>query len=155
MNIHVPMTFESVVELRFLTSVPTQIVSPQASKPIIGLIQDSLLGTYFLSQQTNLTYQEVMKLICSVYAVSDLLPSPDKTSPKGLTWTGSQILSQFLPKITYDKKIKVNDTLFNHVKIDNGHMVSGILDKDTVAKKSGGLIHITWNDHHDRVSRFP
>jgi DNA-directed RNA polymerase beta' subunit len=46
MNCHLPRSIQTKVELQLLTSVPTQIVSPQASKPVMGMVQDGLLGSY-------------------------------------------------------------------------------------------------------------
>ena len=46
MNIHVPQTLESQVELKYLSSVSNNLISPQSSKPNMAIVQDSLLGAY-------------------------------------------------------------------------------------------------------------
>jgi len=131
---HVPSTLESVAELKYLTSVPTQIVSPQASKPVMGLVQDSLLGIYLLSQCTKITLEEMMRLICSTSNYSENLPAHLPNNPR---WTAQQLMSMFLPQIAYKK---------GNVEIMGGQMLSGILDSTTVGKKNNSLFHITWND---------
>lgn len=44
MNMHVAQTHETRAEMRELMMVPKNIVSPQANKPVIGIVQDTLLG---------------------------------------------------------------------------------------------------------------
>jgi hypothetical protein len=39
-----PQTHETRAEMRELMMVPKNIVSPQANKPVIGIVQDTLLG---------------------------------------------------------------------------------------------------------------
>src|SRR3990170_1683761 len=87
MNIHVPRSLQTKVELIQLTSVPTQVVSPQASKPVMGLVQDSLLGCYrFTSDKARLgqtgrpgyyNYDEVMHILQSTNVYTGVLPPPD------------------------------------------------------------------------------
>ena len=44
MNMHVPQSISSMCELRNLVSVNYQIISPRENKPIITIVQDTLLG---------------------------------------------------------------------------------------------------------------
>ena len=44
MNMHVPQSISSMCELRNLVSVNYQIISPRENKPIITVVQDTLLG---------------------------------------------------------------------------------------------------------------
>jgi DNA-directed RNA polymerase II subunit RPB1 len=166
MNMHVPMTLESVVELRFLASIPTQIVSPQASKPVMGLVQDSLLGTYLLTQCKSLTHHDMTKLICSVSSFSEDLPLPEKNKDgQDPRWSSQQMLSMFLPEITYKKgarkesekekemRLKAPKTDVSveeqngAIDIVAGKMSKGVLDSNSVGKKNNSLFHIAWNDH--------
>uniref|UniRef100_A0A6C0BL64 DNA-directed RNA polymerase n=1 Tax=viral metagenome TaxID=1070528 RepID=A0A6C0BL64_9ZZZZ len=145
------MTLESVVELRMIASVPTQIVSPQASKPVMSMVQDSLLGTYLLSQSQSLTLEEMTRLMCAVSAFSENLPPPAQPGPDP-RWTGSQLISLFLPNISYKKKSP--DGTKTLVEIAGGQLSSGgILDSNQVGKKNGSLFHITWNDYGPGAAR--
>lgn len=173
------MTLESVVELRLLASVPTQIVSPQASRPVMGLVQDSCLGTYLLTKQPELTMREMMHFLCSVSSFSEKLPSPiNATNPLDPRWSSQQLLSQFLPEITFkkegkypttpvpttpgvcanpenQKEGKLNTSVPKEGEIDivGGKMRVGVLDNNTIGKKNNSLFHITWNDHGPIVCR--
>merc|ERR1711933_160363 len=44
MNMHVPQTPEVRAEIKGLMMVPLNIVSPQRNKPVIGIVQDTLIG---------------------------------------------------------------------------------------------------------------
>lgn len=44
MNLHVPQSEETRAELREIAAVPRQIISPQANKPVMGIVQDTLCG---------------------------------------------------------------------------------------------------------------
>lgn len=44
MNMHVPQSFETRAEVLELMMVPKCIVSPQSNRPVMGIVQDTLLG---------------------------------------------------------------------------------------------------------------
>ena len=46
MNMHVPQSIQTSVELRELPRVPSQIISPRMNSPVISPVQDTLLGIY-------------------------------------------------------------------------------------------------------------
>ena len=47
MNMHVPQSIQTSVELRELARVPSQIISPRMNSPVISPVQDTLLlGIY-------------------------------------------------------------------------------------------------------------
>lgn len=56
MNMHVPQSYETCAELKYITHVPKQIVAPKNNAPVMGLVQDALLGIYlFTMRDTFLT----------------------------------------------------------------------------------------------------
>lgn len=50
MQLHVPQDYATVAELGGLMDVSEMIVSSQSNKPIIGVIQDALVGTYLMTR---------------------------------------------------------------------------------------------------------
>jgi DNA-directed RNA polymerase II subunit RPB1 len=56
MNMHVPQSITSVCELKNLVSVKYQIVSPRENKPIITIVQDTLLGINKLTKSEKINY---------------------------------------------------------------------------------------------------
>ena len=55
MNMHGPQDEESQAELMYLAAVPRQIISPQNNQSIVGIFQDSLLGSHRLTRE-NITF---------------------------------------------------------------------------------------------------
>lgn len=51
MNMHVAQTHETRAEMANLMMVPRNIVSPQANKPVMGIVQDALLGTRMMTKR--------------------------------------------------------------------------------------------------------
>ena len=56
MNMHVPQSIQAVSELINIASVNKQIISPRENKPIITIVQDTLLGIYKLTQSRVLEF---------------------------------------------------------------------------------------------------
>ena len=42
MNLHVPQSMETRAEVSELMIVPRQIITPQANRPVMGIVQDTL-----------------------------------------------------------------------------------------------------------------
>ena len=58
MNMHVPQSMHAVVELIHIASVNKQIISPRENKPIITIVQDTLLGIYKLTHSQVIRFSE-------------------------------------------------------------------------------------------------
>ena len=54
MNLHVPQSIVTHIELDLISGVGKQIVSPQNGGPSVGLIQDTATGLYKLTKNTTL-----------------------------------------------------------------------------------------------------
>ena len=81
MNMHVCRSLQSIYELKMLAAVPTQIVSPQASAPVMGLVQDSMLGMYRITKDNRPDYRRmnlmnIMHLAGWTNAYQGVLPEP-------------------------------------------------------------------------------
>ncbi len=150
MNIHICLTLEAVNELKCLASTSTQTITPQSSSPIVGLVQDSLLGIYLFTKGTNLTTQQMMRLTGWINSYNGKLPMPKIIGERPL-WTAQQMMSMFLPPITYNR---VNDKDPSaSVVINGGQMTSGVLDKTTLGVKNNSLFHVSWNDYGPLTTR--
>lgn len=119
MNMHVPQTIMARAEAEEIMGVKHNIITAQGNCPVIGLIQDSLLGVYLLCGAT-LKRHEAMQVA---------------QGPSGLT--GREIISTALPDLNYER---------NGVKIVQGRFLEGTLTKKDVGKSNGSLIHIIYND---------
>ena len=138
MNIHVPISAQTVAEIRFIASVPTQIVSPQKHEPIIGFVQDSILGCYKLSKEgTEISIEKVMRLLSRIRNYTGKIPEPAGQNAGGAYWTAQQIITMILPFITYDN---------GSVSIKGGIMNKGIINKKIVGATKNSIFHAVWND---------
>jgi DNA-directed RNA polymerase II subunit RPB1 len=93
MNMHVPQSLETMAEIKELMLVPKQILAPQANKPCMGIVQDSLLGTMKMTERDTFIEKELaMQLLMwmpdkSFQVGCFKLPTPAVLKPKPL-WTG-------------------------------------------------------------------
>lgn len=53
MNMFVPQNYETFAEIKEIMAVPLQIVSPQSNKPVMGIVQDALLGIMLFTRRDN------------------------------------------------------------------------------------------------------
>jgi len=205
MNMHVPQSINAVCELKNLVSVKYQIISPRENKPIITIVQDTLLGMNKLTKTEKITYvnksegdmyfnentnmypvsesieqktivdestyfnkTQLMNIICNLSTFNGNIPEPTRQLMyEGESidlWSGKSIVSYILPNnlnlemenSSYDNNTsdKFNNKL-NKIKIVNGELIQGSLDKNVFTKTSKGLIHTIYNDYgHDRASDF-
>jgi DNA-directed RNA polymerase II subunit RPB1 len=150
MNLHMPQDDESEIELRHLAAVPYQLISPANNNSIIGVFQDSLIGSYlFTRENIKFTPREAMNLLAAY-------PRVNETAFKsGEDLSNFDVLSQILPPLTLKYKKKVfgeknpNEdyaTSNNVVEIRNGRMMRGQIDKSVLGGGGVGLIQRVCND---------
>jgi DNA-directed RNA polymerase II subunit RPB1 len=145
MNMHMPQNDEAEMELKHLAAIPHQIISPANNNSIIGIFQDSLLGSYLITRDNvSFTRKEAMNLLEKTInpdiSIFDLL---DKE-----TYSPHELISTILPGISLDyKKDDDNKTNSNHILIKNGIMKHGQLDKGVFGKSGKGLIQRIYNDY--------
>jgi len=99
MNMHLRQSLETKAEIMEIMHVPKQIVSPQSNRPVMGIVQDSLIGVKLFTHRDNFIKLDVlMNLIMWIeeFDYSEI-PLPAVLKPEPLC-TGKQIFSMFLPK---------------------------------------------------------
>ena len=148
MNMHMPQDEEAEAELKNLAAVPYQIISPAKNQSIIGIFQDSLLGSYRLTRpNVSFTPRDAMNLLMAHNGINEGL-----FATRSERITSFQILSQIMPSITMKYKTKGfgdNDDFATSpgvFEIVDGKYLRGQLDKDVLGGGSNGLITRTCND---------
>ena len=148
MNMHMPQDEEAEAELKNLAAVPYQIISPAKNQSIIGIFQDSLLGSYRLTRPgVSFTPRDAMNLLMAHNGVNEGL-----FASRAERITSFQILSQIMPSFTMKYKTKGfgdNDDFATSpgvLEIVDGKYLRGQLDKDVLGGGSNGLITRTCND---------
>ncbi|GFH17710.1 DNA-directed RNA polymerase subunit, partial [Haematococcus lacustris] len=161
MNMHVAQSHETRAEMRELMMVPKNIVSSQANKPVIGIVQDTLLGCrLMLKRDTFLEKDLLMNILMSIDDWDGTVPMPLILKPRPL-WSGKQVFSMFLPDVNMtrtcawhkdnDKKdLSLDDS---QVLIRRGELVTGCLCKKSLGTTGAGLVHVTWMEHGPDTTR--
>jgi len=152
MNLHVPQSDETRSEVKNLCMVPRQIVSPQKNSPLMGIVQDTLLGAYKMTRRDVFcTIDQVMNIMLWVQNWDGIVPEPAVIKPRPL-WTGKQIFSMCLPKeLNIDqpkaesKPSPFNDEADESIRIMRGELIYGQIVKKVVGATGGGVIHVIFN----------
>ena len=152
MNAHIPQSYEASTELSEIAAVPHQIITPRHAKPLIGVVQDSLVGSYRLTRpHVDFNRREFMNMMMWNKRFEGAVPKGLKVAEgKQARWTGQQILTQLMPPINLEMGnglYKDNKSQENYVKIREGVVEQGIFDKDIFSKPSKGIVHVTYRDY--------
>jgi DNA-directed RNA polymerase II subunit RPB1 len=156
MNLHMPQDPESESELKNLAAVPYQIISPANNSSIIGIYQDSMLGSYrFTREGIDFTQKDAMNLLMMFKRVN-----PDGLKRKSNEKVSNfEVLSQILPPLSlkvknkqYDGDKEKPDSSNNIIEIIDGKYIRGQMDKGILGSGTKGLIHRVCNDFGNMAS---
>ncbi|GMI36943.1 hypothetical protein TrCOL_g7025 [Triparma columacea] len=164
MNLHVPQSLPARAEAELMMLSPRVIVSGQSNRPVMGIVQDSLLASQRMTKRDVFIEKDLMyNLLMWVVDWDGIIPAPAILKPKPL-WTGKQVFSLICPKVnlvnkgnTHPKEGVPNtlNVFDSQVVIRKGELLAGIVDKKTIGTGMGGLIHTSWLDvGHDETRRF-
>ena len=141
-----------MVELEEIAAVPHHIITPRHAKPMIGIYQDTLVGSYLLTKPgIQFTQREFMNLMMWNKRFDGIMPNGRAMLGDQVRWSGQQVLGALLPPInmelgnkSYDSE---NPNPDNYVKIKEGDIEQGTVDGDIYMKPSKGIVHVTYNDY--------
>ena len=148
MNMHMAQNVLAETELRHLAAIPYQIISPSGNSPIIGIYQDSMLGSYRMTRPgVTFTPSQAM----------DLLMAFPRVNTKSLREAGNKptafdVLSQIMPPLTMVYKTKLFEeseeykTSNNVLEIRAGKYIRGQLEKSVLGSTTKGILHRVFND---------
>lgn len=132
-----------MIELAQIADVRRQIITPRMSTPIIGIVQDGVLGAYNLTDSSmRISWKDVMNIMS--YTTIDSF----KAIKKNKEYTGQEVFSLIIPdKINSDRK---------GLMVENGEIAKGQLSKQHLGDgKDKSLIHLIWNEYgFDEAKRF-
>ena len=150
MNLHVPQTEEARAEAFMLASVAENIMSPRFGGPIIGGIHDHISGIFILTHQVRwFDKKGVLYLLRS--STPEHLPKPGKVEDGVEYWTNKQVFSMILPEnlnMVYkasscencDVCKKENCETDAYVRIIDGELVCGVIDKESIGAFKGKIL---------------
>jgi len=142
MNLHMPQDPESEAELKNLAAVPYQIISPANNASIIGIYQDSMLGSYLFSRDNiKFSPRQAMNLLMMFNGVNEKQLLEDIQKEGGMS--NFDILSQIMPPLSMKYK---------KVEIKNGKYIKGQMDKSVLGARTKGLLQRVCNDFGNMAS---
>ncbi|XP_054267900.1 DNA-directed RNA polymerase II subunit RPB1-like [Macrosteles quadrilineatus] len=168
MNLHVPQSMETRAEVENIHVTPRQIITPQANKPVMGIVQDTLTAVRKMTKRdVFLEKEQMMNILMHLPIWDGKMPQPCILKPKPL-WTGKQVFSLIIPgnvnmirtHATHPddedngpyKWISPGDT---KVMVEHGELIMGILCKKTLGTSAGSLLHICFLElGHEVCGRF-
>jgi len=172
MNLHVPQSLTARAEAETMMMVNKVIVSPQSNRPVMGIVQDSLLSSWRMTRRDVFVNEnELYNILMWVDDFDGRIPIPaimvpnkNKPGQYHALWTGKQIFSTIIPPgINLQAKANGHDSSERFprdlnpedtsVLIQDGQVITGIIDKSTLGAKAGGLIHVCFNEFGPEVTR--
>ncbi len=128
MNIHIPQTEEARAEARILMDVNQNLISCKDNSNALGCIADAVTGNYILSNM-NLSRADSSQLLYHSGIDSNII---------GKTISGTNLISEILPKVDYKNKTKTGDVF----SIKNGKIESGVVDEKVFGVEDGELLKV-------------
>lgn len=136
MNMFVPQSLPTQLELKYITDVRRNIVSPTFTKSVIDLKQDALAGAYlFTLDNVNIDWKFAQNI--AMTASTDFFTR----IKKGSNVTGRDLYSLILPESLNMKE--------NNFEISNGLITKGNIDKGILNTK---LITTLWTKNGNEIS---
>ena len=164
MNIHVPASVESEAELRLLSASKYKIISAQSSKPNFCIVQDSLLGAYKMTMGIRKVREDqffnislsldisLSKLHEKIQTIRRVFKEKGK---KVNAYHGKGLISLVLPDTLIYEKNNGADPDEPVVKIYQGVLYEGTLDKSTLGSVHNSLIHVIHKKYGpDETTKF-
>ena len=114
MNMHVPQSIQSSYEIKELALVTNQIISPSNNKPIISIVQDTLLGSYLLTRYNILfTREEFIDVLITCNINNFDLPEPKYKKPEDIDKSDLLKETKDLLKEKYKRQFSKNIPLYD------------------------------------------
>ena len=141
MNLHCPQSVQTMNELMDIAAVPYMILAPRDGKPIIEVVQDTLLGSFRLTKDITKIQD---KTLANIQMVNSYFGGSLKKPDKKYMYTGKEAYSQILPPGLYiNRKNKKNDKFI----INNSELEQGNLDKTIFHGITTGMIPLIYHDY--------
>ncbi len=151
MNAFAAQSIQTMSELMDLAAVPFMVLAPRDGKPVIEVVQDSMVGSFRLTKDWTKIHDKTMANLQMVNTYfAGALPDP-KDAEKHL-FSGRQAFSQILPPSLF---IEMKNKQGEKFVINNSEHTSGALDKPVFHSISKGILTNLFHDYGPfEVKRF-
>jgi DNA-directed RNA polymerase II subunit RPB1 len=156
MQAHVPQDYGTVVEVQTLMGVNKMIVSSQSNRPIMGAVQDALLGSYLLTHP-NVKIARNHFMDCITSAGEKYIKNLYNVFTRAKEhytdlYCGRVLFSTLLPAdfhFKYENGVSKQEPT---VVIKNGILISGIIDKKIIGRSHGSIIHRLYKEYSPEIA---
>ena len=136
MNMFIPQSVQAQLELANIADVKRQIITPRYSRPIIKFKQDTVLGTYKMTEKTKtIKYNDAMNL--AMYCNNVDIFQIDKTDIDI-----HKLYSLIIPSLINHRDGKVN--------ITNGKLLNGAMGDSILNQK---IVYYSWDRHGPDITK--
>ena len=141
MNLHCPQNIQTMSELMDIEAVPYMVIASRDGKPIIEIVQDTLLGSFRLTKD----YTEIKdKTMANLQMVNSYFTGKLEKPNENYVYSGKKAYSQILPPgLNINRKNKAEERFI----ITNSKLESGSLDKTVFHGITSGLIPVIFHDY--------
>jgi DNA-directed RNA polymerase II subunit RPB1 len=137
-------------ELMDLAAVPYMVLAPRDGKPVIEVVQDTMLGSFRLTKDWVRIHDKTLANLQMVN--SYFYGEMPKLHNKDHNFSGKQAFSHILPPSLY---ISMKNKAEEKVVIKDSQLLSGTIDKPVFHSISKGIIPILYHDYGPfEVRRF-
>ena len=150
MNLFKPQNVQTMSEIKDITAIPFLIINPRDGKPIVEVIQDTMVGSYRITSDWATIDDKTMANLQMVNSYfTGVMPAPEAGK---YTYRGKQAFSLMLPPGLFIKmKNKAGETF----KISDSIITEGTVDKSVFHSMSKGIIPVLFHDYSPfEVRRF-
>lgn len=137
--IFLPQSIQTKIESEKLAGVLTQLINPASSTPVMGLVQDGLIGSYTITNnRVKIGWQTLMNFISkTTQAYNDIMIEKRE-------YTGKEAISILIPETINIRKQR--DTDSEPLIIKSGKITSGRLSNAVLAAgKELTIQHHIWD----------
>lgn len=156
MNIHVPQSEEATAELLLLSTPKQCLISSQAGKPNLTIVQDSLTGSYLMSKEKN---NDVTLSIGQFNDIIMVLTREDDNDPVSYFLKRKEEVSKTLKTMGYSGEVRNGRGLLSLIlpkdlfidnsdlKITRGVIHEGFLSKKYLSSTETSLIKVIFKEY--------
>jgi DNA-directed RNA polymerase II subunit RPB1 len=149
MNIFVPQSIQTKIELEEITDVKKQIITPSKSVTIYGIVQDGLSGSYNLTdEKIRINWRDTMNILS--YTTFDDFAKLEKNRE----YSGAELFSMIVPPKITIKVGKPGES--NYVDIEDGKLLGGRISNTMLgAGKKKNILQYIWDEYGaDAIRNF-
>jgi DNA-directed RNA polymerase beta' subunit len=136
MNMFAPQTIQTQLEIANIANVPRQIISPRYSRPIIKFKQDTVLGTFKMTEfSKKISYNDAMNLAMYCKNVDAFKIGKEEIDTH-------KLYSLIIPNLINFSDGKVN--------ITNGKLLTGTMGDNILNQR---IVYYSWDRHGSDITK--